>query len=413
MKNYGLIIEPQVPEDFVFGSDNSLSNKFRGREVLEPEGNWGNYLPINEKQAPSFETNACVSFGTLNAIEILKKRQYLNDDNLSDRFVAKLSGTDPRIGNTPKKVGDTIRKNWSVFENEYATSDATNVDEFYQEIPNSLKTLAIGRGAEYEFGYEIVNPNEVREALKYSPLAGAIHAWVKGEDGIYYKPQGATENHWVCIWGIQPNGNYLILDTYYPFIKEYRGTPSIIFGYHLNRQVVNDSPFKTFLKQLEEIFASLVNGEVPRYPDDVPHETAEAPKPVIRDNGWRGSGIAHRKEMYKLALEIGMAEGLNSYKSKLLPDTHTLLDDYLATIEGESGFNQWCINFQSKDYGIAQFSARYYLKEYKMTEDEALQNPRKCLEIMAKNFKSKRRENWIAFQYAKKRLLDKTLSIYA
>lgn len=415
MKNYGLIIEPQVPEDYTFGAFNALDTKFKGRTILQENSDWHEYLPIAEKQAPLFETQSCVAHGTLNAIELLKKRLFLNDDNLSDRFVAKLSGTNPVAGNTPKKVADTIRKQWSVFEKEWAMSDSTTVEEFYKEIPERLKTLAIGRGAEYEFGYEIVQPKDAREALKYSPLCMSVHAWVQGADGVYYFPEGQRENHWVVVWGMQQNGDYLIQDTYEPFNKQYRGVPSVMYGYYLKKQVVNDNWFTRFLKQLEAILIASVIGEKSVYPDDVPTTPLAdpAPKPVVRDHAWRGSGIEHRKEMYNLAVEIGKANGLHTFKSKLLPDTHTLLDDYLATIEGESGFNQWCINFQSKDYGIAQFSARYYLVEYKMTPEEAQENPRRCLEIMANNFKSRRRENWIAFNYAKERLLKNTLKIYA
>ena len=421
-KNYGLILEEQTEDDFVFGAFNALDTKFAGRTVLQENGDWHEYLPMNEKQAPLFETQACVSFGTLNAIEILKKRLFLNDDNLSDRFVAKASGTNPTSGNSPKKVADTIKKQWSVFEKEHPMDGVTSVEEFYKEIPERLKTLALGRGAEYEFGYEIVQPKDAREALKYSPLCMSVHAWVKGDDGVYYKPEGAQETHWVAVWAIQPNGDYLIQDTYEPFTKQYRGTPSMLMGYYLKKQVKSDSWFQIFLRQLEALLNSIVVGEKPVYPDDAPTVPVPKPEPVTMIAGvntrghahaWRGGTMEERKAMYRLAVEIGKAEGLHTFKSKILPDTHTLLDDYLATTEGESGFNAWCVNTQSLDFGVAQFSIKYYCKEYNMTPQECVDNPRRCLEIMAHNFKSKRRENWIAFKYAKDRLLNNTVKIYA
>ena len=91
--------------------------------------------------------------------------------------------------------------------------------------------------------------------------------------------------------------------------------------------------------------------------------------------------------MYKLAQRVCAEEKL----------TAQMTENVLATIWGESGFNQWCINHQSFDYGIAQFSKRYYLIEYKMTPQEALDQPEKCLRIMARNFKSGRASNWVAF----------------
>lgn len=70
--------------------------------------------------------------------------------------------------------------------------------------------------------------------------------------------------------------------------------------------------------------------------------------------------------------------------------------ELIATIQGESGFNPYCVNESSKDYGLCQFSARYYLKEYGMTPDYCVNHPEKCITIMAKNWKT-RKKNWIAF----------------
>lgn len=69
----------------------------------------------------------------------------------------------------------------------------------------------------------------------------------------------------------------------------------------------------------------------------------------------------------------------------------------IATIWGESGWNPYCINHTTKDYGLCQFSAIYYLKEYKMTPEEAINDPERCARIMAKNFKTGRASNWVAY----------------
>lgn len=415
-KNYGLILEPQVPEDFVFGAYNALDTKFAGRVPLVESGDWSKYLPENEKQAPDFETYACVSFGTNNVVEILKKRLGITENN-SDRFVAKETGTNFFKGNTPKTIGDHLRKKWTCYETEWSTADATSFEDFYKEIPQNLKTLAIGRGAEYEFGYEVVQAKDIKEALKFSPLGASFPAWHLGSDGVYYRPEGVADNHWAVIFAMQPNGNFLVLDTYPPFIKEVKTTPSIVYGYYLNKKVVNDNAFVRFLKDL---WQALMSGEPQSV--DVPKPVEPKPEPVTMVSGvntrghshaWRGGTIEERKAMFQLANELGKAQELHKFKSKILPDTHTLLDDYLATIEGESGFNAWCVNTQSLDFGVAQFSIKYYCKEYNMTPQDCIDNPRKCLEIMAVNFKSKRRENWIAFQGAKERLQKGTLKIYA
>lgn len=107
------------------------------------------------------------------------------------------------------------------------------------------------------------------------------------------------------------------------------------------------------------------------------------------DYKWCGGKVEDRRAIYQLAMRICKEEGLGI----------AMTADLLATIWGESGFNQWCVNTQSKDYGVAQFSFKYYLVEYKMTPEDALNDPEKCLRIMARNFKAGRQSNWVAYQH--------------
>ncbi len=65
--SYGLILEPLKPEDFVFGSSQSLDTKFGAETPLVPTGNWYPYLfaGIYSHQAPGYETNSCVTPHTI------------------------------------------------------------------------------------------------------------------------------------------------------------------------------------------------------------------------------------------------------------------------------------------------------------------------------------------------------------
>lgn len=245
MKSYGLILEPLQPSDYIFGSDRSLDAKF-GAEPLVPTGDWRPYLftGINSHQAPLFETNSCVTHGTLNALELLRRRLFNYDTDFSDRFLAKGSGTDPARGNSPQKVAEWFRKNWTVFESEWATKDAKTVADFYADLPQSLKTLAAFRGAEWDFGYEAVNTGKVvlKEALKYSPVGLAVPAWYE-KDGFYYRPKGMADNHWVTLLHITESGSYIILDSYEPYIKELHKdfVSSFAMRYYLNQRIGNTS----------------------------------------------------------------------------------------------------------------------------------------------------------------------------
>ena len=129
-KNYGLIIEPVQPEDFVLGFSQSLALKY-GAELLNPSGDWSRFTPSVESQGTrNGDTYACVSFGTTNAVEMLARARAFNDGlNLSDRFLAKVSGTIVGQGNSPKTVADALRHGWSVNEPEWPDSAAANAGE--------------------------------------------------------------------------------------------------------------------------------------------------------------------------------------------------------------------------------------------------------------------------------------------
>lgn len=276
MKNYGFIKDEIVPEDFQFGGERSIENKFGALE-LQPNGDWREFIfdGIVSHQAPGYETNSCVSHGTANALELLRRKLYQYDNDLSDRFIAKLSGTDPSKGNTPKNVAESIRKNFTVWENEWGTKDAKTVEEFYAEIPNNLITLATARGAEYDFGYEYVPLTlfALRNALKFSPVCLSVPAWFE-RNGRYYRPDGVNDSHWVCLMHIDEHGKMYILDSYDPAVKvmEAGFMPQVAMKYHLNKQVVNKSAFAKFL---EFIYSIVFNTPAPE-PTPAP---ASAPKP--------------------------------------------------------------------------------------------------------------------------------------
>lgn len=247
----GFVPDSPDERDFVFGAEVSLAKRFAGRTILNEAGDWINYLPPTEHQAPDYETNACVSFGTLNAIEILRQLRDDIDENLSDRYVARMSGTDPLRGNSPRNVANAVKKWWSLKESEYPRP--ATLEEFYKNIPRRLIQLAIGRGAYYDFGYEKVNKSDIKEALRYSPLGISVPAWFKGEDGLYYRPEGQRDTHWCTLVAMQPNGNYIVFDSYYPFLKELRADidPEIIYSYYLDKQVINESWWTKFLDWLQ------------------------------------------------------------------------------------------------------------------------------------------------------------------
>jgi hypothetical protein len=258
-KKYGLIIEPIKPEDYVFGAANEI-----GGAEIQPDADWTPFLPPGEEQFnPKFDSQACASFGTVNAIEILKRRLFGQTENYSDRFVAKGSGTTP-TGNSPHTVAEFIRKTGMVLETDYPfTLDLDTWEKFYTDLPRNIVALAQGFTAEFDFFHEYVGtyPAALMNALKYGPIAISVFAWIRDENGFYYQPAGFQNNHWVVLVGFKEGQYWLVYDSYDieergEFLKKVRWDHpfAIAKRYSLTRKVIKDDPFKTFLAWLRTFF---------------------------------------------------------------------------------------------------------------------------------------------------------------
>ena len=70
----------------------------------------------------------------------------------------------------------------------------------------------------------------------------------------------------------------------------------------------------------------------------------------VKSKAWCGGTIQDRQAMMDLAKKVCLEENLNEQLTK----------DLLATIWGESGWNQYCENTITHDFGLCQFSERYY-----------------------------------------------------
>ena len=256
MKNYGFQQDTLAPEDYIFGGKVQL-----GGEVLQPDGQWNEYLPDVEIQnLNGIEPFACVSFATLNIVEILERRLYGTAQNWSDRFLATISGTKGKNGNTPKTVGQALRDNGCPPELDWAFDEKTNTyDKFYTDITKQIKTLALAFKAEYDFGYQYIpsDYDAIINQLQYSPVGFSAYAWTS-EDGIYYRPQGTTDSHFVACYGYEKNRYWKIFDSYSnngTVLKKVRwnSLPMQATRYTLHRQIVVESAWDRFVKLLRAL----------------------------------------------------------------------------------------------------------------------------------------------------------------
>lgn len=257
--NYGLIHVPIVVGDnYVFGS--SLS---AGGAVLQPDGQWDDFLPPDEFQSVGgFDANDCATQGTLNSVETLIRRTLNVERQYSKRFLAVASGTTPQ-GNDVHKVAETLRKKGVVYEADCPPT-GTTWQQFYAPLSNALYGLALAFVAEFAFGHDYVPcaaPN-IKDALRYSPLGFSVYAWWPDNDvnsptfGLMIKPPGARDGHWVMCYGYEDGKYWKIFDSYDNTHKKvaWSALPQVCKRYTLSRQVVSDDKFNWFLALLKKIW---------------------------------------------------------------------------------------------------------------------------------------------------------------
>ncbi len=215
--NYGLIPDTPRETDYIAGIFSSLDKK-----ILQPDGQWTDYLPTDEKQQGRYvETMACTCFSLLNVLEMLAKKREFGDWNKSDRFTAKMSGV-TQNGNSMNVVLDSVRKlNGTVQEQDWpADIDNFNWSQFYAPVPQNIKDKGIIFVNDYEVGYEVVSnaPQALKQALTYSPLYVAGSAWAENSKGLYYTFGGA--NHAFTIVGYKDGEYWLAFDSYPEYLKK-------------------------------------------------------------------------------------------------------------------------------------------------------------------------------------------------
>lgn len=216
-RNYGLKIDEQNPEDYVFGVSPVPF------EILQPDGDWTKFLPQKELQnLNGIEPYACVSFTILNCIEILIQQQYGEEVNYSDRFLAAVSGT-KEGGNSAQIVCEFLRKVGVVKEDLWPFGiDIYTFEKFYEPLPPKLYELAKEFNEKWDFKHEYVpnNNEDIQKALLCSPLGISVVAWYE-KGGKYYKPEGAHDNHFTTLIKARPNEYKRVFDSYDNFIKDY------------------------------------------------------------------------------------------------------------------------------------------------------------------------------------------------
>ena len=229
-------VETEIRGDYELGAVSKV--------ILKEDAQWEEYLSTGELQKRNDRDKmACVSFSICNAVEIiinyflwLEKQgkatqnqiDILNvfrafglikngECNVSDRYVAKMSGTSIR-GNSMQIVANIVRHYGLIPEDKWPY--VSDWDEYYKLILQEL--IKFGQQfAEYiDIAYEWVDPSQFNDAKKFGPIQTAVCAnsqWF-GE-GIIPRNEGQL-NHAVVNTGFLMMQYDKIGDSYDPFKKK-------------------------------------------------------------------------------------------------------------------------------------------------------------------------------------------------
>lgn len=400
MRNYGLVI-PKI-ETREEGAEHYLgSSKLEGG-VINPLGDWGKYLPVGELQNKGkFEPNACISFAINNAKETLYKFLTGKDNDSSDRALAIGSDTNPNRGSDPHSVAEYARTKLGFVPEEALPFDESiqTLEQFYSPKPLPQSIIDTGNKFfnEYEFRHKWVwtgnlTPNEKRillqEALTKGTVCVSVSAWFKNEKGIYYKPEGTTDGHWVQLVSAHSLNNYLIFDSYAetdqtPYLKEldplydfqiakiyylFPAQPTLNWLQSILDWIASIIPFLT--KQVKEIKPS-VPPTTPSVPPEPPKTIDDTSPPVPAPDPPKNSKI----ELWAKAIQIeeGWFPGSRSYRncnpgnlkaSTLVQTLGSILAGFTGKDkDGFAIFSNYDSGFKAL-YQFLTFACRDNLKDY-------------------------------------------------
>jgi len=312
-----------------------------GGEVLQPNGQWTDFLPPGEMQARRVETMACTCYNTLTPIDILERRLFGTNFDYSERFTAILANIGYN-GGSPHTAAEVIRKTGLLLDARLPFDDTIEswsqyyspkpmVEPYFTEARQWLNAKTFG----HEWIAAPITPEKLKEALKYSPLGIGAYAWRINSQGLFYNP-GYTENHWTTLVGYVDGQYWLVRDSYDPYTKKLvwdypfhfakryvvasQGSNEygkLLFNRFLNKLIMRveinagarGEQYRVYPDRLEQIAIYISDAELRRKYDEVyrPLTTGLLEKDfnALRDYVYSlGGKIVEKKVDEKVALEI-------------------------------------------------------------------------------------------------------------
>jgi len=265
-------------KSFIYPEIKDIDRQFAGvpSPVIKPDGDWKEFLPPHEDQrVEGVESSACYIEAQQAIIATLMEAMYgIKDSNFSARFNALLSkGTEG--GGDPLKGAYSINHDGLIPQEMMDWQGIDSWQEFHSwEGVDKEKCLQEGKNFlnQWEMSYKIVFEQDaplktkyilLKEALKRSPVAVSVYAWVE-KNGVYYKPKGVSDTHLTMVAvSMNDKGQVIVRDTYYPYLKTLEKDTNFEFaiGWSVRRrnpQEQLDNIKKNFIIILYEHIANLI-----------------------------------------------------------------------------------------------------------------------------------------------------------
>lgn len=218
---------PQITQDHtIYGATQMPQD-----DVL-PSGDWSPFdIPDEEQKRFGTESSACFIEAQQHADAMYQEAIYgQHDRNSAARFNALLAnGT--KDGGDPLQGADSIRHDGLVPEDMMPFDEKITSWEDYHSFKgvNEAAVRAVGKKDTEQndrrytpiFGLNETYENKIdilRREMRKGTCAVSVTAWFE-KDGLYYKPAGLRDWHFVAVRKVNPDNSIEIKDTYEPFIK--------------------------------------------------------------------------------------------------------------------------------------------------------------------------------------------------
>lgn len=252
---YGFIHKEIEADEYVLGG------RQLPRPVLQPTGQWHEYLPDYERQFTDlYDTYGCTVYGTLNALEMLDRRLKNRKSDYSERFTYNLVPVRPP-GSDPHLVAETVRKFGLI--DQALLPMTTTFEEFTATVKPDALRLGLGWLKTNDMGHEWLWKGNIapeakdellRDALRYSPIGVSVSAWTL-VDGVYID-NDQPNNHWCVLIGFYDITGKIykkVFDSYDQTIKILHPEHKIQFAkrYTLTEKVEKSPPWwKVFINKI-------------------------------------------------------------------------------------------------------------------------------------------------------------------